>query len=123
MLEGSTTGGAGRIVYFVRDLVFTAKIREAAERLGVVLAPVRDPAAFPAVARGARLVIVDLRLPQAMDVLTALAGDPATAAIASVGFVGHEERSVMESARAAGCRQVLAKGEFAAKLPSLLGTP
>lgn len=118
MSEAGST--AGRVVYFVRDLVFTAKIREAAERLGVVVAPVRDPDAFPAAADGARLVIVDLRLPRAIDVLMALASASQTASIGTIGFVGHEERSVMEAARAAGCRQVLAKGEFAARLPSLL---
>jgi AmiR/NasT family two-component response regulator len=114
-------GESGRVVYFVRDLVFTAKIREAGERLGVELVPVRDPHAYPAAARGARLVIVDLRLPQALEVLAALAGDPDTARVASVGFVGHEERSLMEAARAAGCTQVMAKGEFATRLPALLG--
>lgn len=111
----------GSVVYFVRDLLFSSKIREAAERLDVSLQGIRDPAAVAAAARGARLVILDLRLPEAIDVLAALARDPETVAVATVGFVGHEDRSVMEAARAAGCGEVLAKGEFAAKLPKLLG--
>ena len=113
---------AAPVVSFVRDLVFSAKVREVADRLGIPVKSVRDPRAFPGAARGARVVIVDLRLPEAIDVLGALAGDPETSVVVSVGFVGHEERSLMEAARAAGCRHVLAKGEFAAKLPQLLGS-
>jgi hypothetical protein len=59
-------------------------------------------------------------LPQALRALERLAGDPATAAVPSVGFVGHERLDVMETARALGCGQVMAKGEFASKLPGLL---
>jgi CheY-like chemotaxis protein len=111
------------IVYLVRDLVFSAKIREAAEGLGVPVTGTRDAAACAAAARGARLVILDLRLSDAFAALEALARDPETASIPSVGFVGHEEAAVMQTARALGCSQVLAKGEFAGKLPRLLGSP
>jgi CheY-like chemotaxis protein len=108
------------LAYVVRDLLFVSKIREVAESLGVAVQPIRDVDALPAAARGARLVVVDLGLPQALRALERLAGDPTTAAIPSVGFVGHERLDVMETARALGCRQVMAKGEFATKLPALV---
>ena len=108
------------VVYVVRDLLFVSKIREAAEPLGVPLVPVRDVETLPTVARGARLAVVDLGHPGALRALELLAAHPDTAAVPTVGFVGHERTDVMESAKALGCRQVMAKGEFATKLPSLL---
>jgi CheY-like chemotaxis protein len=108
------------VVYVVRDLLFVSKIRQAAEPLGVPVQGVRDVETFPTVAREAALVVLDLGLPQALRALQLLATDPATAAIPTVGFVGHERLDVMETARALGCRQIMAKGEFATKLPSLL---
>ena len=110
------------VVYVVRDLLFVSKIREAAEPLGVAVQGVRDVETLSDVARGARLVIVDLALPQALRALELLASDPATAAVPTVGFVGHERTDVMQTARALGCGQVMAKGEFATKLGGLLRT-
>ena len=37
-----------------------------------------------------------------------------------IGYVDHTRADVMEAARAAGCDQVLSKGEFARRLPELL---
>lgn len=110
------------VVYLVRDLLFVSKIRETAEQLGIELAPARTPEAVQAAARAARLVILDLRLPAALTALELLASDPATAAVETVGFVDHERLDVMETAKALGMRTVMAKGEFATKLPRLLGS-
>jgi CheY-like chemotaxis protein len=112
---------APMVLYVVRDLVFVSKMREAAEGLGVALEGVRDVERLPGAARGARLVVLDLGLPQALRALELLAAHPETAAIPTIGFVGHERRDVMETARALGCGQVMAKGEFAARLSALLG--
>jgi len=111
------------VVYLVRDLMFTSRIRAAAEPLGVEMQGVGDPAALPAAALNAPLVILDLRLPEALMALEQLARDPTTAAVRTVGFVDHERVDVMETARALGCRDVLAKGAFVAALPQLLRTP
>ena len=108
------------VLYVVRDLLFVSKIREAAEPLGVTLQGVRDVETLPAVARDARLVILDLGLPQALRALELLAARPETAAVPTVGFVGHERIDVMETARALGCGRVMAKGEFAGQLDTLL---
>jgi hypothetical protein len=108
------------VVYVVRDLLFVSKIREVADSLGIVVEGVRDVDMLPAAARVARLVVIDLGLADAMRALERLAADPATASVPSVGFIGHERLDVMATARALGCGQVMAKGEFATKLPALL---
>jgi hypothetical protein len=108
------------VVYFVRDILFVSKIREAAEQLGVAVTPARDVDALAREAAGARLVIVDLRLADAAAALERLARTVAPLPRVTVGFVDHERLDVMEAARALGCTRVLAKGEFASELPRLL---
>ena len=111
------------VAYLVQDLVFTSKIRETASHLGVEVQSARNPEALVLAARQARLVIVDLRLPMAFEALDRLAADPDAARVPSVGFVDHERIDVMDEARARGCRRVMAKGEFAGGLATLLKTP
>jgi len=108
------------VVYFVRDLLFVSKIREAAEQLGIGVAPARDLDTLEREAAGARLVIVDLRLADAMAALERLARQPNAATVRTVGFVDHERIDLMEAAKALGCGRVLAKGQLAAELPRLL---
>lgn len=108
------------VVYLVPDLMFSSKIAEAAAHLGVEVQGARDAEALVTAAWGARLVLLDLRVPEAFRALELLAADPATAGVASVGFVDHERLDVMETARALGCGMVLAKGAFASGLPGLL---
>jgi hypothetical protein len=117
---GPGPGTMADVVYFARDMVFTSKIREVARQIGVSVASVRDPAGLPAAAAGARLIIVDLRLPEALDALAVASADPACAGIPTVGFVDHEKTDLMEAARARGCREVLTKGQFAHSLPKLM---
>jgi hypothetical protein len=111
------------VVYFVRDLLFVSKIREAADQLGVAVTPARDLDALEREAAGARLVIVDLRLADALAGLERLARTARTLPQTTIGFVDHERVDVMETARALGCTRVLAKGQFATELPRLLGAP
>ncbi len=37
-----------------------------------------------------------------------------------IGYVDHTREDLIEAARAAGCDQVMSKGEFARRLPELL---
>jgi hypothetical protein len=110
------------VVYLVQDMLFTSKIREVAKQTGVSVQGVRDPAALVDAVTGAKLVILDLRLPAAGDALARLAANPETRAIPSVGFIDHEKLEVMDAARAQGCGQVMAKGQFANALPKLLAS-
>jgi hypothetical protein len=106
------------VVYLVRDMMFTSKIREVARQLGLQIQAAPDPAALAQAAAGARVAIVDLRLPQALEALDALAAQPAGPTV--IGFVDHEKVEVMDAARARGCTRVLTKGQFAKELPALL---
>jgi CheY-like chemotaxis protein len=108
------------VVYLVTDMLFTSKIREVAKQVGVSVQGTRDVAGLAAAAGGAKLVILDLRLPVAIEALARLGADPATRDIPSVGFIDHEKTDVMDEARTRGCGQVMAKGQFANALPKLL---
>ena len=112
----------GSLAYLVQDLFFVAKIRDAADRLGIAQRSAPDARTLPEAARGARLVIVDLRRPDALDALDALAADPTTAAIRSIGFVDHENVDLMKAAAARGCTTVLSKRRFATDLAAILQT-
>jgi DNA-binding NarL/FixJ family response regulator len=108
---------------FVRDMMFTSKIREVARQLGVTVAAIRDPAALPAPEPGTRLVILDLRLPEALGLLVTLASSAPHQGLRTIGFVDHERIDVMDAARKAGCSEVMAKGQFSNSLPKLLAPP
>jgi len=52
--------------------------------------------------------------------IAAIKANPETKATVVIGYVGHERTDIIDAAKAAGCDQVLAKGEFARRLPELL---
>src|ERR1700689_61116 len=108
------------VVYLITDMLFSSKLREAAKATGVTVQPARERAAFAAAAQEAKLAIVDLRLPTALAALEALAG--AARQPRTVGFIDHEKTDVMDAARAKGCTDVMAKGQFANALPKLLAS-
>jgi DNA-binding NarL/FixJ family response regulator len=106
-------------------MMFTSKIREVARQLGVTVAAIsvaaiKDPAALPAPGPETRLVILDLRLPEALPLLALLARSASHQGLKTIGFVDHERTDVMDAARAAGCSDVMAKGQFSNQLPKLL---
>jgi CheY-like chemotaxis protein len=104
------------VVHFIQDMLFTSKLREVAKQVGVTVQAVRDPAALAAAAHDAKLVVIDLRLPRALEALDAVAAE----SVPKVGFIDHEKTDVMDAARARGCSEVMAKGQFANALPKLL---
>src|SRR5687767_2748307 len=97
------------VVYFVKDLLFSSKIREISSQAGVDVEPFRDPEKLAAAAKTAKLVIIDLRIPEAMRTLDLIAADPASKDVMSVGFIDHEKLEVMDEASKKGCKKVLAK--------------
>ena len=108
------------VVYMISDMLFSSKLREAAKASGVTVQAQRDATAWATAAREAKLAIVDLRMPTALAALDALAAAPAPSALRTVGFIDHERTDVMDEARAKGCTDVMAKGQFANALPKLL---
>jgi hypothetical protein len=107
------------VIYWVQDLLFVSKIREVARQLGIDARSVRDAESLHAEAPGARLLVLDLRLPSALAALDRLAADPATRAVPKVGFIDHERTDVMERARGrlprAGQGQILDGAAVAAR--------
>ncbi len=102
------------VIYWVQDLLFVSKIREVAQQLQLQATSVRDPQALIAGASGSKIVIVDLRIPAAVDALAQLPRD-----LPKVGFIDHERIDVMDRAQSLGCR-ALAKGKFSTELPRIL---
>ena len=108
------------VVYMISDMLFSSKLREAAKASGVAVQAAREPAAWAAAARDAKLAIVDLRMPSALEALDALSRVMPPQSLRVVGFIDHERTDVMDQARAKGCTDVMAKGQFANALPKLL---
>jgi hypothetical protein len=108
------------VVYMISDMLFSSKLREAAKATGVTVQATRDAAAWAAAAREAKLAILDLRIPAALAALDALGTATPPQSLRSVGFIDHERTDVMDQARAKGCTDVMAKGQFANALPKLL---
>jgi hypothetical protein len=111
------------IVYLVQDLFFSARIEETARQLGLAAEKARDVEGLCDSVPGARVAIVDLRLPDALRALDLLAADPRAAAVRTIGFVDHENVDVMQAASARGCGTVLSKRRFANELSALLSLP
>ena len=102
-------------------MLFSSKLREAAKASGVTVQAQRDAAAWAAAAREAKLAIVDLRhADRAGGAGRAGGGAAAPSTLRTVGFIDHERIDVMDEARAKGCTDVMAKGQFANALPKLL---
>jgi len=111
------------VVAVVDDLMFLSRIREAAKRQGAVIRVARSAGdAVTACRDGATRVILDLDTPRlpVLDILEALAADPASAGVDRVGFYSHVETERARDAQAAGCRTVLPRSAFVRQLDELL---
>jgi CheY-like chemotaxis protein len=106
------------VVAAIPDLMFRSKVLETARQLSVEVSVARDADELVRRVREEkpRLVLLDLgdARVRALESLPALAGIPV------VGFLNHERTDLMEQALAAGCGEVLTKGQFSAGLPGLL---
>jgi len=106
------------------DLLFTARVRAAAEAAGVralLLSARTDPVPEIVGARPA-LVLLDLdaRWLDAPALIRELKANPATAATPVLAFASHVHAAAIAAAREAGADRVLARSAFVAQLPTLL---
>jgi hypothetical protein len=104
------------IIAFVDDLLFRSKLRAVAAHTGAEVTFARTVEA-PALA-GARLAIVDLDGPSAIQTLGALMS--AAPSLRIVGFVSHVNAERIRAAREAGIAEVMARSAFVSALPTLL---
>ena len=108
------------VVYMISDMLFSSKLREAAKATGVSVQALREPLAWAEAATESKLAIIDLRMQTALAALDALSIAMPPQSLRTVGFIDHERTDVMDAARAKGCTDVMAKGQFANALPKLL---
>jgi CheY-like chemotaxis protein len=107
-----------QVVAAIPDLMFRSKVLEAAKALSVSVETARDADEILQKIRAEqpRLVLLDLGAEalRPLEILRSLGGLPV------VGFLNHERVELREKAVAAGCGEVLTKGQFAAGLPDIL---
>lgn len=112
------------VLVAVDDLMFSSRISTAAKAVGAAIRFTRSVEAVVNAAREAApaLVIIDLNAARVrpLEILAALKGDPALAAIPTLGFVSHVDTPAIEAARRAGVDRVLARSAFVEQLPALL---
>ena len=112
------------ILAVLDDLMFSSKIKTAANQLGVALTFARSTeGALAAMRKDApSLVIFDLnngRL-NPLGIVAAMKADASLAAIPTLGYASHVQTDVINAARHAGVGEVLARSAFAMQLGDIL---
>jgi hypothetical protein len=102
---------------FVRDLLFSSRIVEAARAAGVSVRIVRDPAKL--VNEPGGRMIVDLNQPGFLDAAAAWKRGTGGEVIA---FVAHTDELTIRRAKEVGFERVLSNGAFTQHLPNLMGS-
>jgi DNA-binding NarL/FixJ family response regulator len=111
----------GRVVALVDDLLFISKMLETAKHVGVELKTAANTDALIDLIAQQKpaLVIVDLNARQggvaALERLQA-----AGHALPTVAFLSHVQTELAESARAAGCTNVMPRSKFTQNLAEIL---
>jgi DNA-binding NarL/FixJ family response regulator len=110
----------GRVLALVDDLFFRQKIVETARLTDVEVACFATPQDLvdEARAHAPALILVDLSSTQnPMEAIETLgAGNSAPI----IGFVSHVQVDLAESARRAGCTEVMPRSQFSKELPAIL---
>jgi len=110
----------GRVLALVDDLFFRAKLIETARQTGVELACFATPQDLVEEARthAPALVVVDLNSSQ--NPLEAVKQLVAGNSMPVVAFLSHVQVELAESARRAGCTEVMPRSQFSKELPAIL---
>ena len=112
------------ILAILDDLMFSSKIKAAAQQIGASLSIARsfDAALTEMRAQPPSLVILDLNNPRTnpLGIVRAMKSDAALAAIPTVGFASHVQVDVIDAARKAGVSEVMARSMFSERLPQIL---
>jgi PleD family two-component response regulator len=112
------------ILAVLDDLMFSSKIKTAANQLGVDLRFSRSlEGALDTMRKNpTTLVIFDLNNTRInpLAIVAAMKDDPALAAIPTVGYASHVQTDVIDAARQAGVGEVLARSAFSAQVGDLL---
>lgn len=112
-----------KVLAVMSDLFFSAKINDAAKKLGMTVVFVKDHAvAIEQLKLNPALVIFDLNCNSAdpLELIKAMKENPATASIGTVGFISHVQTDLKRKAEETGCDTVVARSVFAQNLPQIL---
>ena len=116
-------GPSTKILAVMSDLFFSAKINDAAKKLGMTAEFVKDKTiAIEKAKSKPPLIILDLSC-DAADPLNLIAGiksDPETKGIVMIGFISHVQTELRQRAQEMGCNMVVARSAFAQNLPAIL---
>jgi AmiR/NasT family two-component response regulator len=110
----------GRVFALVDDLFFRAKIVETARQVEVELACFATPQDLvdEARAHSPALILVDLNSTQnPMGAITQLSPGNSMPIVA---FLSHVQTDLAETARRAGCTEVMPRSQFSKELPTIL---
>ena len=103
------------LLIFVRDLMFSTRIVEAAKDAGVAYKVIRKPDVL--MTESGRTLFVDLDQDGAIDAAgawrTRTGGE-------TIGFVSHVNTEAIAQARSAGIDQILSRGQFTQQLQTLI---
>jgi DNA-binding NarL/FixJ family response regulator len=108
-------------VYFTTDLIFLSRVQSAARSAGVELITVSSESALreSAIDEEIQLVILDLSAPGCdPEVLVAAIRETMPGARV-VAYAPHVLKAKLAAAQAAGCDQVLTRGQFDSQLAGL----
>jgi PleD family two-component response regulator len=112
------------ILAVLDDLMFSSKIKTAANQLGVALTFARSAEGALTAMRNAApsLVIFDLNNTRInpLGIVAAMKEDAALASIPTLGYASHVQTDVINAARQAGVGEVLARSAFATQLGDIL---
>lgn len=110
-----------KILAAIHDLMFSSKVNAAARGKPIEWLKRGTRVAEQVKASKPDVLLIDLASPH-LDAVNAIreikSGDEKSVTV--IGYVDHTREDVIEAARAAGCDQVMSKGEFARRLPELL---
>ena len=113
------------ILAVLDDLMFTSKIKTAANQLGVTVTFARSAdAARSAIAASPppALVVLDLNNARVdpLGLVSSMKANPALATIPTIGYVSHVQTDLIDAARAAGVDEVMARSAFTARIAEIL---
>ena len=109
-------------LFVTSDLLFSSQVQAAARQAGVPLEVLRSPSELPGCldSGNARLLILDLSTAgcDPADLLPQIGQRPEGPYV--VAYATHLMKSKLQAARAAGCDQVLTRGQFHAQMDDIL---
>src|ERR1700691_5065690 len=112
-----------KVLAVMSDLFFSAKINDAAKKLGMTAVFVKDKAvALEQLKLSPALAIFDLNCASVdpLDLIKTMKENPETASIGTVGFISHVQTDLKRKAQDIGCDTVVARSVFAQNLPAIL---